>query len=83
MEGVPQGLVLVGTFFMVAEEYLPPTAAPGTWALMTMQPNISMQPLSVPHECWDCIDTFFGFLRIFNMKLWPWRVMTYHGGSHF
>ena len=35
MEGVPQGPVLVGTFFMVAEEYLPPTAAPGTWALMS------------------------------------------------
>ena len=35
VEGVQQGLVLVGTFFMVAEEYLPPTAAPGTWALMS------------------------------------------------
>ena len=35
MEGVQQGPVLVGTFFMVAEEYLPPTAAPGTWALMS------------------------------------------------
>ena len=34
VEGVQQGPVLVGTFFMVAEEYLPPTAAPGTWALM-------------------------------------------------
>ena len=32
VEGVQQGRVLVGTFFMVAEEYLPPTAAPGTWA---------------------------------------------------
>ena len=31
MEGVQQGPVLVGTFFMVAEEYLPPNAAPGTW----------------------------------------------------
>ena len=30
VEGVQQGPVLVGTFFMVAEEYLPPTAAPGT-----------------------------------------------------
>ena len=30
MEGVQQGPVLVGTFYMVAEEYLPPTAAPGT-----------------------------------------------------
>ena len=34
-EGVQQGPVLVGTFFMVAEDYLPPTAAPGTWALMS------------------------------------------------
>ena len=34
-EGVQQGPVLVGTFFMVAEEYLPPTAAPRTWALMS------------------------------------------------
>ena len=30
VEGVQQGLVLVGTFFMVAEGYPPPTAAPGT-----------------------------------------------------
>ena len=35
VEGVQQGLVLVGTFFMVAEEYVPPSAAPGTWALMS------------------------------------------------
>ena len=35
VEGVQQGPVLVGTFFMVAEVYLPPTAAPGTWALMS------------------------------------------------
>ena len=35
VEGVQQGPVLVGTFFMVAEEYLPPTAAPGTWASMS------------------------------------------------
>ena len=35
VEGVQQGPVLVETFFMVAEEYLPPTAAPGTWALMS------------------------------------------------
>ena len=34
VEGVQQGPVLVGTFFMVAEEYLPPTAAPGTWTLI-------------------------------------------------
>ena len=34
VEGVQQGPVLVGTFFMVAEAYLPPTPAPGTWALM-------------------------------------------------
>ena len=35
VEGVQQGPVLVGTFFMVAEEYLPPTTAPGTWVLMS------------------------------------------------
>ena len=35
VEGVQQGPVLVGTFFMVAEDYLPSTAAPGTWALMS------------------------------------------------
>ena len=35
VEGVQQGQVLVETFFMVADEYLPPTAAPGTWALMS------------------------------------------------
>ena len=35
VEGVQQALVLVGTFFMVAEEYLPHTAALGTWALMS------------------------------------------------
>ena len=35
VEGVQQARVLVGTFFMVAEDYLPPTAAPGTWALMS------------------------------------------------
>ena len=35
VEGVQQGPVLVGTLLMVAEEYLPPTAAPGTWALLS------------------------------------------------
>ena len=35
VEGVRQGPVLVGTFFMVAEAYLPPTAAPGPWALIS------------------------------------------------
>ena len=35
VEGVEQGPVLVGTLFMVAEDYLPPTAALGTWALMS------------------------------------------------
>ena len=35
VEGVKQGPVLVETFIMVAEEYLPPTAARGTWALMS------------------------------------------------
>ena len=35
VEGVQQGPVLVGTFFIVAEDYLPPSAAPGTWAHMS------------------------------------------------
>ena len=35
VEGVRQGPVLVETLFMVAEEYLPPTAEMGTWALMS------------------------------------------------
>ena len=35
VEGVQQGPVLVETFFMVAEEYPPPTAAPGTRVLMS------------------------------------------------
>ena len=35
VEGVQQGPVLVGTFSMVAEDYLPPPAALGTWALMS------------------------------------------------
>ena len=35
VEGVQQGPVLVGTFFIIAEEYLPPGAASGTWALMS------------------------------------------------
>ena len=35
VERVQQGPVLVGTFFVVAEGYLPPTTAPGTWALMS------------------------------------------------
>ena len=48
----------------------------------TVQPNILMRPSSVPHECWGCIATFFGFLRIFNVKLCQWRGMAYHGGSH-
>ena len=48
----------------------------------TVQPNILLRLSSVPHECWDCIATFLGFLRIFNVKLWPWGVMVYHGGSH-
>ena len=36
VEEVQQGPVLVGNFYMVAEEYLPPTAAPGTRALMSL-----------------------------------------------
>ena len=39
VEGVQQGPVLVGTFFMIAEDYLPPTAAPRTWALMSPAPG--------------------------------------------
>ena len=35
VKGEQQGPVLVGTLLMVAEEYLPPTSAPGTWALMS------------------------------------------------
>ena len=35
VERVQQGPVLIGTFFMVAEEYLPLTAALGTRALMS------------------------------------------------
>ena len=35
VKGVQQGPVLVGISFMVAEEYLPPTAAPGTSALVS------------------------------------------------
>ena len=35
VEGVQQGPVLVGTFFMVAEEYLSPMTALGTWAPMS------------------------------------------------
>ena len=49
----------------------------------TMQPNISMRLSGVLHECWCCIETFLGFLRIINVKLCPWRGMAYHGGSHF
>ena len=48
----------------------------------TVQPNILMRLSSVPHECWGCIATFLGFLRIFNAKLCQWRDMAYHGGSH-
>ena len=50
---------------------------------LTVQPNILMRLWSVPHECWGCIAIFLGFLRIFNVKLCPWRDMAYHGGSHF
>ena len=48
----------------------------------TVQPNILLRLSSVAHECWGCIDIFLGFQRIFNVKLRPWRGMTYHGGSH-
>ena len=37
VRGVQQGPVLVGTLFIVAQEYLPPTVAPWTWALMSAQ----------------------------------------------
>ena len=49
----------------------------------TMQPNILMRLSSVVHECWCCIETFLGFLRIFNVKLWPMRVMTYQWWEPF
>ena len=49
----------------------------------TVQPNISMRLSSVPHKCWCCKENFFGFLRIFNVEICPWRGMAYHGGSHF
>ena len=49
----------------------------------TVQLIILMRLSSVPHECWGCIATFIGFLRIFNVKLCQWRDMAYHGGSHF
>ena len=45
----------------------------------TVQPNILMRLSSVPHECWCCIETFLGFLRIFNVKFvdgGAWRVMV-------
>ena len=48
VEGVQQGSVLVGTFLMVAEEYLPPTAAPGTWALMSPAQGCPWCRLSSP-----------------------------------
>ena len=35
----------------------------------TVHPNILLRLSSVSHECWGCIDTFLGFLRIFNVKL--------------
>ena len=35
----------------------------------TVHPNILLRLSIVPHECWGCIDTFFAFLRIFNVKL--------------
>ena len=35
----------------------------------TLQLNILMRLSSVQHECWGCIATFLGFLRIFNVKL--------------
>ena len=49
----------------------------------TVQPNILLRPSSVPHECWGYIATLLGFLRIFNVKLGPWRGVAYHGASHF
>ena len=53
--GVQQGPVLVGTFFMVAEEYLPPTAAPGTLVHMSLaqgRPGCrSLSPWS-PRRTW-------------------------------
>ena len=35
----------------------------------TVQPNILMRLSSVPRECWCCIETFLGFLRIFKSEV--------------
>ena len=35
-----------------------------SWA---KQSNILLRLSSVLHDCWGCIDTFLGFLRIFNV----------------
>ena len=55
VEGVQQRPVLVGTLFMVAEDYLPPTAAPGTWALMSPaqgRPGCRSWSLWSRHRTW-------------------------------
>ena len=49
VEGLQQGPVLIGTFFMVAEEYLPPTAAPGREVGRYLR-ELGMPPLTLQEE---------------------------------
>ena len=76
-EGVQQGPVLVGTFFMVAEEYLPPTAAPGTWALMTLPRDAPVAGRGVRR-----VDAGLGSPRRAKMLRTesPCRTWARHGG---
>ena len=55
VEGVQQGPVLVGTFFMVAEDYVLPTAALGTRALMSPaqgRPGCRLWSLWIRRRTW-------------------------------
>ena len=55
VEGVQQGSVLVRTFFMVAEDYLPPTAAPGTSGpISPAQGRPGCRSLSPCSRRWTC-----------------------------
>ena len=56
--------------------------AEGRKCFTTLGQNILIWFSSILHECWCCIESFFGFPRIFNMQFCPWRGMAYHGGSH-
>ena len=77
VEGEQQGPVLVGTFFMVAEEYLPPTAAPGTWALMS--PAQGRPPWM---QIIQSVDAGLGSPRRAKMLRTesPWRTWAGYGG---